>query len=61
MLALLKTRRWVGFTAIVVVSIIGFGLLSRWQWSRADEQRAERLAISEAQVLQDVGSVDDLE
>ncbi len=61
MLALLKTRRWVGFTAIVLVSIIGFGLLSRWQWSRADEQRAERLAISEAQVLQDVGSVDDLE
>jgi cytochrome oxidase assembly protein ShyY1 len=60
-LALLKTRRWVGFTAIVLVSIIGFGLLSRWQWSRADEQRAERLAISEAQVLQDVGSVDDLE
>lgn len=61
MLALLKTRRWVGFTVIVVVSIIGFGLLSRWQWSRADEQRAERLAISQAQVLQDVSSVDDLE
>jgi len=60
-LALLKTRRWIGFTAIVLVSIIGFGLLSRWQWSRADEQRAERLAISEAQVLQGVTSVDDLE
>jgi len=59
--ALLKTRRWVGFTAIVLVSIIGFGLLSRWQWTRADEQRAERLAISEAQVLQGVTSVDDLE
>ncbi len=61
MLALLKTRRWVGFTAIVLVSIIGFGLLSRWQWSRADEQRTERLAISQAQVLQSVGSVDDLD
>jgi cytochrome oxidase assembly protein ShyY1 len=60
-LALLKTRRWVGFTAIVLVSIIGFGLLSRWQWSRADEQRTERLSISEAQVLQGVTSVNDLE
>lgn len=61
MLALLKTQRWLGFTAIVIVSIIGFGLLSRWQWDRADEHRAERLAISEAQVLQDVDSVNDLE
>ncbi len=60
MLALLKTRRWVGFTAIVIVSIIGFGLLSRWQWDRADERRVERLAISQAQVLQDVDSVKDL-
>lgn len=60
MLALLKTRRWIGFTAVVVVSIIGFGLLSRWQWDRADEHRAKRLAISEAQVLQDVDSVDNL-
>ncbi len=61
MLALLKTQRWLGFTAIVIVSIIGFGLLSRWQWDRADEHRAERLAISEAQVLQDVDSVNDLD
>ena len=60
MIALLKTRRWLGFTAIVIVSIIGFGLLSRWQWDRADEHRVERLAISEAQVLQDVDSVSDL-
>jgi cytochrome oxidase assembly protein ShyY1 len=58
---LLKTRRWLGFTAIVIVSIIGFGLLSRWQWDRADEHRVERLAISEAQVLQDVDSVNDLD
>ncbi len=61
MLALLKTRRWLGFTAIVVIAIIGFGLLSRWQWDRADEQRAERMAISQAQVLRDVGSVNDLD
>ena len=60
MLALLKTPRWLGFTTIVILSIIGFGLLSRWQWDRADEHRAERLAISEAQVLQDVDSVNNL-
>jgi len=59
-LALLKTPRWLGFTTIVILSIIGFGLLSRWQWDRADEHRAERLAISEAQVLQDVDSVNNL-
>jgi cytochrome oxidase assembly protein ShyY1 len=59
-LALLKTRRWVGFTAIVIVSIIGFGFLSRWQWDRADEHRVERLAISQAQVLQNVESVTNL-
>lgn len=60
MLALLKTRRWIGFTAIVVISIVGFGLLSQWQWNRANEQRTERLAISDAQVLLDVESVNDL-
>ena len=61
MFALLKSRRWVGFTALVMVSIIGFGLLSRWQWDRADEQRTERLAISQAQVLEAVDSVNDLQ
>ncbi len=60
MFALLKTRRWISFTALVLVSIIGFGLLSRWQWTRADEQRVERLAISQAQVLNSVESVNDL-
>lgn len=61
MFSLLKTQRWLGFTAIVIISIVAFGFLSRWQWDRADEQRTERLAISEAQVLQAVGSVNDLE
>lgn len=44
MLALLRTRRWQGFTALVVVVIIAFGLLSRWQWSRAEEKRIEQQA-----------------
>ena len=60
MLALMKTRRWLSFTALVVLAIIGFGLLSRWQWDRADERRTERLAIAQAQVLERVDSVTDL-
>ena len=60
MLALLKTRRWLSFTALVVLAITGFGLLSRWQWDRADERRVERIAISQAQVLDRVDAVTDL-
>ncbi len=45
---LLRTRRWLGFTVLVVVVIIAFGLLSAWQWSRAEDRRAERDALSTA-------------
>lgn len=50
MLTLLRTPRWQGFTAVVVVAIIAFGFLSRWQWDRAEEKQAEQRAqaISEA-------------
>lgn len=46
MIALLKTKRWIGFTVLVIVVIVAFGLLSRWQWSRAEERRLERIAIT---------------
>jgi cytochrome oxidase assembly protein ShyY1 len=46
-LSLLRTRRWISFTALLVLFIIAFGLLSRWQWSRAEEHRLERIAIEE--------------
>jgi cytochrome oxidase assembly protein ShyY1 len=39
MLRLLRTRRWLSFTAVVIIVIIAFGLLSRWQWSRAEEKQ----------------------
>lgn len=39
MLLALRTRRWQGFTALVLVAIVAFGLLSRWQWTRAEEKR----------------------
>ncbi len=45
---LLRTRRWLGFTAVVVGAIIAFGFLSHWQWSRAEERRAERVALQSA-------------
>ena len=45
MLALLRTRRWIGFTTLVIVLIAAFGFLSHWQWMRADEKRAQRLIV----------------
>lgn len=44
MRSLLRTRRWVAFTLLVVAAIIAFGLLSRWQWNRAEEERTAREA-----------------
>jgi cytochrome oxidase assembly protein ShyY1 len=38
-LALLRTQRWIAFTALVLGVIIAFGFLSRWQWQRAEEKR----------------------
>ena len=55
--SLLRTRRWLGFTVLVVVVIVAFGLLSGWQWSRAEDRRSERetlyLALSETPVALD--------
>ena len=47
-LTLLRTRRWIGFTSVVIVSIIAFGLLSMWQWDRAEQRAAERAAMDAA-------------
>ncbi len=45
MLVLLKTRRWLGFTALVLVAIAAFGVLSNWQWHRAEAKAAQRAAL----------------
>jgi cytochrome oxidase assembly protein ShyY1 len=47
-LPLLRTRRWIGFTAVVIIAILAFGLLSAWQWSRAEDRRAERTTLESA-------------
>lgn len=44
-LRLLRTPRWVALTALGLVVIVGFGLLSRWQWERAHR---DDLAAAEA-------------
>ncbi len=53
-LSLLRTRRWLGFTALVVGVIIAFGLLSRWQWSRAEDKRLQRIELQNAQLAEPV-------
>jgi cytochrome oxidase assembly protein ShyY1 len=51
MLDLLRTGRWLRFTAVVIVSIIAFGFLSAWQWQRAEDKRQQRLDIQQAQAI----------
>ncbi|MDP1877362.1 MAG: SURF1 family protein [Actinomycetota bacterium] len=48
MLSLLRTPRWLGFTGLVIVVIVAFGLLSLWQWHRAEEKRADRIEFQAA-------------
>ncbi len=48
MLALLRTRRWVLFSLAVVVAIAAFGVLSAWQWHRAEGRAAEAAAMAAA-------------
>ncbi len=42
MIALLRTRRWIAFTILVIAVVVTFGLLSQWQWHRAEERDAQR-------------------
>jgi cytochrome oxidase assembly protein ShyY1 len=49
--ALLHTKRWIGFTLLVITVIIAFGFLSRWQLSRAETKRDERVALEIASTV----------
>ena len=59
MLAALRTRRWQGFTVVVLVAIIGFGFLSRWQWQRAEEKRVAQQAQTLAEQTPVVPNADE--
>lgn len=39
-----------GFTVLVIVAIVGFGVLSYWQWTRAEDKRLERLRLADLAV-----------
>ena len=54
MLSLLRTKRWLSFSAIVVVVIVAFGFLSRWQWSRAAEKRVLNVSMELAMAAEPV-------
>jgi cytochrome oxidase assembly protein ShyY1 len=43
---LLRTSRWIGFTTLVIVAILGFGVLSYWQWTRAEDKRLQRETLA---------------
>lgn len=44
--ALLRTPRWIAFTSIVIGVIVAFGLLSHWQFSRAQEREQQAVQIA---------------
>ena len=41
MLAILRQRRWLGFTAFVLAMLVLCAILARWQWSRYQVRLAE--------------------
>lgn len=58
MLSLLRTRRWLSFTAVVIIVIIAFGLLSRWQWERAQQKQALNSSMVSARAADPVAPAD---
>lgn len=45
MLRLLVTPRWLAFTGLVIAAIVGFGVLSSWQFHRAEEKRLQAATV----------------
>ncbi len=58
MLSLLRTGRWQAFTAAAVVAIVAFGLLSVWQWHRAEQKRLEFETVERSMISDPVAAAD---
>lgn len=58
MLSLMRTKRWLSFTALVLLVIIAFGFLSRWQWERAAEKQALNSSMMRARAADPVPPVE---
>ena len=56
-LEMLRTRKWVGLTVLLVVMIVAFGALSFWQWERAQRDRIEAAPVPLTDVLPAGGSL----
>ncbi len=50
-LAQLRTGKWLGLTALLLLLIVAFGALSYWQWERAQRDRVDPDPVPVAQVL----------
>lgn len=48
---MLATRKWIGLTLGMLALIVAFGLLSHWQWQRAQRDRAEAAPVPAAEVF----------
>ena len=51
-LEMLRTRKWVGLTVLLVVMIVAFGALSFWQWERAQRDRIEAALSSQFRFIE---------
>jgi len=48
---MLTTRKWIALTILLVALILAFGVLSGWQWQRAQRDRIQAAPVAASQVL----------
>ena len=51
MLRTLATRKWIGLTVLALAVIVAFGLLSHWQWERAQRDEVHAAAVPASSVF----------
>jgi cytochrome oxidase assembly protein ShyY1 len=48
---MLATRKWIGLSILALVVIVAFGVLSAWQWQRAQRDEAVTTAVAAVEVF----------